>query len=80
MNLIASSPVIPATTYTLAHCVVIRENDKEYVVHMKTWSEDGTIGYHTGNYFQKRDNPREALLAAFEKFVERARRTLEVTD
>lgn len=77
MELVASSPVIPATEYTLAHCVVIREDDKEYVVHMKT-IERNRVAYHTGNYFQKRDNPREALVAAFDKFVERARRTLEI--
>jgi hypothetical protein len=78
MEIIASSPIIPRTEYTLAHCVVIRENNTEYVVHMKTWDREGNVGYHTGNYFQKRAYPKIALLAAWDKFTERARRTLTV--
>ena len=69
MKIIAQSPIVKPCPATSRGCIVIRENDKEYVVHNAEADEDGKLtSFYWGNYFPKRGEPK-ALESAMLCFV-----------
>jgi hypothetical protein len=58
MKVIAQSPFTKPSPATARGCVVIRENDRQYVVHNSEADEDGRlVAFYWGHYIDK-DEPR----------------------
>jgi hypothetical protein len=73
MKIIAQSPIIKPCPITSRGCIVIREDDKTYVVHNAQADEDGSLtSFYWGHYFRK-DRP-DALDRATLDFVGRVLR------
>jgi hypothetical protein len=68
MKIIAQSPIIKPSPCTSRGCVVIREDDHEYVVHNAEADKDGQlVAFYWGHYFHKSDP--DALDRAVAVFV-----------
>jgi hypothetical protein len=79
-GIIAASPMVPRTSCTLAHRIVLRDLDDQYVVHMQIFEDNGIGYFHQGNYVPKKDNPAEALATAWGHFDRRTRSALNMPE
>ncbi len=71
MKLIAQTPICKPSEMTSRGCIVIREDDKEYVVHNAEADEEGKlVAFYWGHYIRK-DEPH-ALDAAVAIFCRKA--------